>query len=142
MSRSGYVDGDFDNWSMIKWRGAVASAMRGKRGREFLREAIEALDALPEKRLIAHNLQVDGEVCTLGAVGVKRGLDLKPLDPKDYASLSHTFNIASPLVQEIEYMNDDVFYRETPEQRFIRMRKWLVRELDSVEKFIEKRAPK
>lgn len=30
MSRSGYND-DIDNWQMIKWRGQVASAVRGKR---------------------------------------------------------------------------------------------------------------
>jgi hypothetical protein len=37
MSRSGYSD-DLENWSLIRWRGAVASAIRGRRGQAFLRE--------------------------------------------------------------------------------------------------------
>jgi len=36
MSRSGYVDnGDIEQWDLIRWRGAVASAIRGKRGEEL-----------------------------------------------------------------------------------------------------------
>lgn len=31
MNRSGYVDAYDDSWHVIKWRGAVASAVRGKR---------------------------------------------------------------------------------------------------------------
>ena len=31
MSRSGYEDG-LEMWDLIRWRGAVASAIRGKRG--------------------------------------------------------------------------------------------------------------
>lgn len=45
---------------MIRWRGAVASAIRGKRGQAFLREMLAALDAMPEKRLIAGSLVFDG----------------------------------------------------------------------------------
>lgn len=52
MSRSGYADWCDDNWAMIRWRGAVASAVRGKRGQAFLRELATTLDAMPEKRLI------------------------------------------------------------------------------------------
>ena len=57
MSRSGYHDG-IDQWDLIRWRGAVASAIRGKRGQAFLREMLDALDALPEPKLIAHDLFV------------------------------------------------------------------------------------
>lgn len=57
MSRSGYSDDyDGDNWDLIRWRGAVTSAIRGKRGQAFLREALAALDAMPEKQLIAGDL--------------------------------------------------------------------------------------
>lgn len=55
MSRSGYTE-DCDGWDLIRWRGAVASAIRGKRGQAFLREALAALDAMPEKQLISHDL--------------------------------------------------------------------------------------
>ena len=76
MSRSGYsVDGDLDHWQLIRWRGAVNSAMNGKRGQAFLRELLDALDALPEPKLIDHDLvRYDGSTdtnlfCALGAVG-------------------------------------------------------------------------
>lgn len=45
MSRSGYNDYSIDNWDLIRWRGQVASAIKGKRGQAFLRELIEALVA-------------------------------------------------------------------------------------------------
>lgn len=56
MSRSGYSD-DLDSWSMIRWRGAVTSATRGARGQAFFREMLAALDAMPEKKLIADDLE-------------------------------------------------------------------------------------
>lgn len=83
MSRSGYTD-DGDNWELIKWRGQVASAIRGKRGQAFLRELRDALDALPEKKLCYHELQrKDGACCAIGAVGRARGIDMTDLDPED-----------------------------------------------------------
>ena len=87
MSRSGYVE-DFgdedDRWAQIRWRGAVASAIRGKRGQAMLREVLAALDAMPEKTLAAHSLKnEDGDFCTLGALGAARGLELPQIDPLD-----------------------------------------------------------
>ncbi len=129
MSRSGYTD-DYDNdWSLICWRGQVASAIRGKRGQAFLRDLIEALDAMPEKKLIADNLVSDGGVCAIGAVAVKRGIgpDVAALDTEDdnhRYSLARMFNIAHQLVSEIEWMNDDAGWHDTSEQRWSRMRRW------------------
>lgn len=60
MSRSGYTEDCEDDWALIRWRGAVNSAIRGKRGQAFLREMLAALDVMPEKRLIAGNLVFDG----------------------------------------------------------------------------------
>ncbi|GHH09211.1 hypothetical protein GCM10008023_05570 [Sphingomonas glacialis] len=125
MGRSGYTeDGDFDNWSHIRWRGQVASAMKGKRGQEFLRELIGALDALPEKRLIAHDLSTGGNVCAIGSVGIQRGVDMSKLDPEDPWAIAEAFGIAQQMVREIEYMNDEGAYDETPEQRWRRMHRW------------------
>ena len=63
MSRSGYSD-DCSGRELNLWRGAVESAIRGKRGQAFLREMLVALDAMPEKRLIAGELVTPtGEVC-------------------------------------------------------------------------------
>ncbi len=126
MSRSGYVD-DCENLAM--WRGQVASAIRGKRGQAFLRELLEALDGMPEKRLIANELRKEGAVCALGSVGERRGIDLESLDPHDYDTLSGVFGIAHQLVQEIEWLNDEAGRHDTPETRWQRIRTWAARNL-------------
>jgi hypothetical protein len=127
VSRSGYDE--IDNWQLICWRGQVASAIRGKRGQAFLRELIEALDALPDKRLIANELQSGAEVCAIGSVGVRRGLDMSRLDPEDHESVARAFGIAKPLACEIEFMNDEARWRITPEERWQYMREWAVSNL-------------
>ncbi len=141
MSRSGYGCG-LDNWDLIRWRGAVASAIRGKRGQAFLREMLEALDALPEPKLITSELEVRPEelgyqlresgVCAIGAVGKARGVDMGPevidaTDPEDVAS---AFGIAHAMAAEIEWVNDDVGAQaETSEERFTRVRAWVVEKI-------------
>lgn len=128
MSRAGYSDYyDFDHWTLIRWRGAVASSIRGKRGQAFLRELIDALDAMPDKRLIAHELQRGQNVCAIGSVGARRGVDMSKLDPDDPGPIAGAFGIAESLAREIEYMNDEGgCWDETPEQRWQRMRRWAV----------------
>lgn len=107
MSRSGYSD-DCDGWALIRWRGAVESAIRGKRGQQLLREIAAALDAMPEKELAAESLvTADGEVCALGAVGRVRGIDLAALDPEDPYQVAEAFGVAPALVKEIVYLNDE-----------------------------------
>lgn len=133
MSRSGYIDDGDDNWSLIRWRGAVASSIRGKRGQAFLRELIEALDALSEKRLIARELQEGCEVCAIGSVGLKRGVDMSALDPECWEEIADTFDIPQALVREIEFENDEgAIWNDTPEKRWQRMRDWAVRNLKTV----------
>jgi hypothetical protein len=133
MSRSGYDEGyDCDTWDLIRWRGAVASAIRGKRGQAFLRELIEALDALPEPRLIADSLQCSDGVCALGAVALKRRLDTNPIEGQDRDVIAAAFDIAEALAAEVMYENDEVEpyrSRDTPEDRFQRVRKWAVSKL-------------
>lgn len=60
MSRSGYSEDCDNDWSLIRWRGAVKSAIRGKRGQALLKEMLEALDAMPVKRLIRGELVATG----------------------------------------------------------------------------------
>ena len=132
MSRCGYSDA-LDQWDLIRWRGQVASAIRGKRGQAFLRELLAALDTMPEKRLIAHDLQdATGAVCTLGSIGMARGLELGKLDPEAHEHLGGVFGIAHQLVQEIEFENDEGMYQESPEQRWERMRWWVMQQLRGV----------
>lgn len=145
MSRSGYYDDIDDNWAWIRWRGYVASAIRGKRGQSFLREMLAAMDAMPEKKLIANDLEVaDGCVCAIGSVGKARGIDMSALDPENYDAVAATFGINEKLAQEIVFMNDEAFIFETdakgyikhdengksiyltPEGRFKKMRAWIV----------------
>jgi hypothetical protein len=125
MSRSGYVDDCEQNWDWIRWRGMVASTIRGKRGQAFLQEMRAAMDALPERKLVRDALEADGAVCAIGSVGQARGIDMSKVDPDDYDSIAGMFGISTPLAQEIMWMNDDAFYRETPEMRFEKMRKWI-----------------
>lgn len=130
MSRSGYTEDCDDQWRHIMWRGTVASAIRGKRGQAFLREMAEALDAMPEKRLVPHVLVQAGEVCAIGSVGAKRGVAMEALDPENPQQIAGAFGVAAPLVQEIEWMNDEAGpHKETPEQRWQRMRAWVAQQL-------------
>jgi hypothetical protein len=135
MSRSGYSD-DGDHWAMIRWRGAVTSAFRGRRGQAFLQEMLTALDAMPEKRLVAEELATySGEVCALGAVGVARGLGMGVVDPEDYEGVAELFRVPRALAQEVMWMNDEGAYRiETPEQRWVRMRAWVASQIKHAEK--------
>lgn len=132
MSRSGYSeDWDGENWDLIRYRGAVKSAFRGKRGQSFLREMVAAMDALPVHELAADSLQtVTGEVCALGAVGLARGMDMTAIDPDDTQAVADQFGIAKAMAAEIVYENDEGFYEPvSPAQRFQQMRSWLVRNI-------------
>ena len=151
MSRAGYSD-DLTNWSLIRYRGQVASATRGKRGQEFLRELRDSLDALPEKKLCDGDLeQPSGRVCAIGAVGKARGIDMTGMDAEimtEDGKLGEMFNIADPLVREIEFVNDDSEYQwynkrdnETLQEyidrrdgeRWIRIRNWVDQQIIRIE---------
>lgn len=124
MSRSGYSE-DLDHWTMIRYRGQVASAIRGSRGQEFLRDLVDSLDALPEKKLIANHLDCGDGVCAIGSVGRKRGIDLNQLDPENIERVASIFDIAEQLAREIVYENDEaVWGDEDPSKRWLRMRNW------------------
>jgi len=136
MSRSGYSD-DCDGWSLIRWRGAVNSAIKGARGQAFLRELRDALDTLPEKKLTPNELEADGEFCALGAVGRQRGIDMKQIDAEDREAVAKSFGIAEALAAEIMFTNDDDFCygwkQETAEVRWSRVRAWVERHIKKPE---------
>lgn len=150
MSRSGYNDDcDNDNGAMAMYRGMVASATRGKRGQALLKDILIAMNGMQVKRLIKDDLeQPDGTVCAIGAAGKLRRVDMSGLDPEDSESVAGRFNVADCLAREIVWENDESGWsgeyefidgpdywgrpgirrrmrKETPEERFIRMRKWL-----------------
>lgn len=148
MSRAGYND-DCEQWDLIRYRGMVASATRGKRGQALLKDILIAMNGMSCKRLIADELeQSDGAVCAIGAAGKLRGVDMSNLDPEDAETVAGKFDVADCLAREIVWENDEsgwsgeyefidsVDYwgrpgqqrrsrKETPEERFRRMRKWV-----------------
>lgn len=133
MSRSGYT---YDAENGALWRGMVASASRGKRGQKFLRELLAALDAMPEKSLIADFLERDGEVCAIGALAKAKGLDFSEVDADEPEEVGRIFDIAPCLAQEVAYMNDEFWEDQaltpvTPEQRWEKMRGWVVGQLNA-----------
>jgi len=133
MSRSGYIEDIDDNWQLIRWRGAVASSLKGKRGQAFLGEALTALDALPEPKLISHKLGDGCGVCTLGAVGAARGMPITEIDPDDHEHVASLFAIPHALACEIMWENDEgSYHNETPEHRWTRMRRWIVSNLKAL----------
>ena len=129
MSRSGYSD-DLDNWAMIKWRGVIASATRGRRGQKFFRELVAALDAMTVKRLVRSAFERDGDVCALGCVGRARGLSMREVDPDDPNAemLGEMFDIAAQLAQEVMYVNDE-WGTGTPEQLWKTVRDWAAEQI-------------
>lgn len=129
MSRSNYSDDLDDQWGWICWRGAVASAIKGARGQAFLKEMASAMESLPERKLVANDLEKDGEVCAIGSVGRARGVDMSAIDPEDSETVAALFGISDALAREIVYMNDEGSWRETPEQRYSRMLAWVQKQI-------------
>ena len=135
MSRSGYTD-DCEGADFVMWRGQVMNATRGKRGQRFFRELLSALDALPEKKLIANSFQgTDGPVCALGALGKMKGIDLESLshaaNRHNFWIIGGSFDIAEQLAQETMFINDEAgpYRGETDEQRWNRVRAWAAQQI-------------
>ncbi len=128
MNRSGYSD-EGEHFAM--WRGVIMSATRGKRGQAFFRALVEALDAMPDKRLVAGELETEeGAVCALGCLGKHRGIAIGSVDTEDWDKLGELFNIAPQLAQEVMYVNDEDFRaRHSPEERWQVVRTWAARQI-------------
>lgn len=111
MSRSGYTDDNDDPLAHGRWRQAVKRALHGQRGQALLRELVQALDAMPDKRLYPGSFATaDGEFCTLGVLGARRGTrmdDLGDEDECDRELVGQRFGIAPAMAAEIMYLNDE-----------------------------------
>jgi hypothetical protein len=130
MSRSGYVE-DCDYVNL--YRSTVERAIKGKRGQAFLKELAEAMDAMPEKRLITSELIAEsGEVCAIGSVCKARGLDITNVDVYNPDDVAKLVGISKSMAAEIEYFNDEHgSHDETLEQRWTRMRNWVEKQIVS-----------
>lgn len=130
MSRHGYADGeDMDPLVLGRWRGQVASAIRGRAGQAFLRELRDALDAMPDKWLVSSELESEGEYCALGCLGASRGMDLSAIDPEEPEQVADAFGIPKALACEIMYENDEAIYwgdgKDHGGRRWKWMRSWV-----------------
>lgn len=125
MSRSGYTNDCDSDWACICYRGAVNASIKGKRGQKLLRALLQALDEMPNKRLISGEFEIEGDYCALGTLGAKLGMPIKDFDPEDYDEISRVFDIAPSLAREIMDENDNNAWQPTPEQRWVRMRAWV-----------------
>jgi hypothetical protein len=128
MSRHGYSD-QYDGSQLAMWRGVISSATRGKRGQAFFRSLVAALDAMPEKSLVAGELETqEGAVCALGCLGKARGVDISGVDTEDWGTLGELFDIAPQLAQEVMFINDDGGAR-ADENRWKLVRDWAARQI-------------
>lgn len=119
MSRSGYSDeyGDDDPLAMGRWRQAVQRALDGRRGQAFLRDLLETLDSMPDKRLYSGSFATaDGAFCTLGAHAARKGVKVDDLgDAEDGCEpelVGQRFGIARAMAAEIMYLNDEYIVDE------------------------------
>jgi hypothetical protein len=136
VSRHGYTEDCDETWDHIRWRGAVAAAIKGKRGQAFLLEMFRAMEELPVKKLVTDMLQdeyEDAAVCALGSVGRARGMNMEGIDIDDYEEIAAAFGIPNALAQEIMWENDEGPWHETAEKRFHRLRKWIIGNLKPVD---------
>jgi len=120
-------DGDCDSNSnyVYLWDSRVRRIIEGKRGQRVLLELIEALLALPQRRLISGAIATPtGDVCTVGALAKKRGVNLdrdnlyarrdEPPrgwegDEEETADLGASLGITWTLAWQLGYMNDEQF---------------------------------
>lgn len=141
MSRSGYSDdfGDDDPLAMGRYRQAVQRALDGKRGQAFLRDLLETLDAMPDKRLYSGSFATaEGEFCILGAHAARKGVKVDDLgdaeDGCDTELVGQRFGIARTMAAEIMYENDEEFYHRDGDraaERWRHMRAWVVESIRS-----------
>jgi hypothetical protein len=137
MSRLYEGDDDWEPWMDGQWAGALRSAIRGRRGQQFLRDLVNALDALPEPELSAGALEDEetGCCCAFGAVRRFRGAESVPLyfhpmeEDVTPDHLTEPFDVSRALAWEVVEANEGWCKSNSPEtrrQRFKEVRRWAV----------------
>jgi hypothetical protein len=143
MSRLYYEDdGDYSLEGLQQ--GWLRSAIKGKRGQQFLRDLVAALDALPIPELSSGALE-DSETgccCAFGAVRRFRGPDNVQLCfhpeeedlPPSY--LAEPFGVSETLAWAVVQANEEMFQGNTEPDRRRRwevVRSWAVRHLQETQ---------
>lgn len=128
MNRSGY--GACDEDEADEWCRDVANAIARPEGQAFLRELAAAMDAMPEKVLIANELiDEEGNCCAVGAVCKARGIDTEGMDGDGMDSAAVAEWLGAPLLLVAEMIDENDGFRETPAARWQRMRQWVDRHI-------------
>jgi hypothetical protein len=108
MSRIGYSEEEDYPGQFGLWQANCSRSLRGARGQAALRELEAALLALPEKRLIAGELQnAEGEVCAVGALKKYRGITETNADPnRDMEEVGVELEMPRLVAWKVVYLND------------------------------------
>lgn len=145
-----FSEGDWDHpgqWAL--WEEALFRAVNGKRGQQVLRDLEQALLDLPEKSLMQGGLSDGEHVCAVGAYVAKKRVDagedraevlremiVRPdawgyldgweTEEKTIAKGRHA-GMQLTLIVAVAGLNDDL-YSDTPEQRYEKVQKRIIRE--------------
>ena len=124
----------------------LAAAIRSKRGQKLLRDLLGALDAMPEKLLIASDfVWPDGKCCALGALGLTRGMDSEYMQSMgvdclvDFSKAARAFAAPPSLIEWIMRENDlgmgaqRMNRSEAQKQRWIYMRALVASKITAAE---------
>lgn len=159
MSRISYCDDeDFQNQAYL-WQANQERSINGRKGQAALRELESALLALPEKRLIAGELEnAVGEVCAVGALAKFKGKenprvaaneDKVPLEDSEVLpeeleevtiDLAQELGMPRMIAVAVVHENDDCWPASiTPEQRYNKVLAWTQQQLSGKVGWLTKR---
>lgn len=121
MSRSGYYESDRDDpLAEGRFIAVWNKTRKGKRGQQFFRDLVAALDAMPVKELAAGSLQKrndEGRVCALGALCSAKQIDVSDLldyddSGDDYGTVEAAarLDISETLARNVVWQNDECGY--------------------------------
>jgi hypothetical protein len=146
-----YYDEQFPNQAELWWANLERS-LAGKNGQQALRALLEALESLPEPKLVSGRLATeDGMVCTVGALAlhrrvaagerrehVLRDLAAKITEEGDLydgegaditASVGTKVGLSYSIAWRLAMLNDDDFSDASPERRYDLVVAWVRRAL-------------
>jgi hypothetical protein len=133
------------------WQANCERSINGKVGQKALRELETALLALPEKRLIADELEnAEGEVCAIGAIKKYRNVEVQS-DPEEMEEVGVELGMPRLVAWKVVCLNDieidgkyveaagpatawghrpRVFVSVTPEERYEQVLAWVQRQIN------------
>lgn len=123
------------------WQANCDRSIAGRAGQLALRELEAALLALPEKRLIAHELERDGDVCAIGALVKYKGITPKNDPDGEMDLIGVECGIPRLAAWKLVELNDSILDTKwsdgkliplTPEERYQSVLDWVRKRLKSV----------